>query len=170
MAAKHYLAMIAGRLTEIIATMISAGRCRTTARSLLLTRRAALIRPLCLWASGPIRRLSPRRKTLAAGDYVNIWTSTGTKVRKADASDISTMAHGSSSPLSCPARSRDGLFRRMRITQLSGLTPGTFWLSETAGQVTQTPVTTAGAIVQSLGCYKSATEGSTEIGDPVILA
>jgi hypothetical protein len=57
------------------------------------------------------------------------------------------------------------------ITGLSGLTEGAaYFMSETPGQITDTPVSGAGKVHQYVGFALSATELSFEPGEPVTLA
>lgn len=58
-----------------------------------------------------------------------------------------------------------------KITGLSGLTPGArYYLSETPGAITLTPVTGAGKIHQYVGRALSATVLDFEPDDPIVLA
>lgn len=58
-----------------------------------------------------------------------------------------------------------------RNTALTGLVVGTrYFLSDTPGSFTSTPVQGAGKIHQSIGSGAEATEMATEFGEPIILA
>ena len=107
---------------------------------------------------------------IAAGDFVNVFDDTGTpKIRKADASALSTMAHGF--VLASIADTETGtVYWEGSNTEVTGLTAGNHFLSETAGDATATAPTTSGAIVQSLGVATSATSINFEPQTPVLLA
>ena len=111
-------------------------------------------------------------ENLAAGDFVNIWDSTGVKVRKADASGgLAKKAHGF--VLSSVTSGQNAtVYFEGQNTQLTTLTIGaTYWLSgSTAGAVTTTIPTTTAYIAQSLGIAISATVLNTEIADPIVRA
>lgn len=110
-------------------------------------------------------------ETLDAGDLVNFWDDAGTpKMRKADASG-GKPAHGF--VLDSVSSGVDGkAYTEGLITGFSGLTPGAIqFLSEsTAGDVTETPVTTSGNILQRVGVAESTTTISFERGEPITRA
>lgn len=110
-------------------------------------------------------------QNLDAGDFVNIFDDSGAKVRKANADDISTKAHGyvleavtSGQPAS--------VYTDWFNDQLSALTPGvTYYLSASdPGEVTATAPSAADEIVQRLGVAVSATKLDVEISQPIVLA
>lgn len=111
-------------------------------------------------------------ENLSAGDYVNIWDSTGSKIRKADASGgLGKKAHGF--VLSSVTSGNNGTVYFEGVnTQLTTLTVGaTYWLSgSTAGAVTTTVPTTSGHIAQIVGNAISATAMNTEISTPIVRA
>lgn len=99
-------------------------------------------------------------ENLSAGDFVNIYASSGAKCRKADASTSGKEAHGfvleavaSGNPATIYAPSQTN-------TQLTGLTPGSvYFLSDTTpGAVSATAPTAPGTTVQRLGVATSTTE------------
>lgn len=107
---------------------------------------------------------------LAAGDMVNLHDVGGAwRVRKADASALGTRAHGFVLAAVTSGNNATVYFEGSN-TQRSGLTPGTYFLSETAGAITQTPPTTSGAIVQEVGPSTAATVLNVEIQLPIVLA
>jgi hypothetical protein len=111
----------------------------------------------------------PAYENLSAGNFVNIFDDGGvTKVRKADATSKSKRAHGFVLE-NVTAGSDATVYCDGSNTQLSGLTPGvTYFLSVTAGAVTDTPPTTPGYIIQVVGSAKNATTISVELGEPII--
>lgn len=111
-------------------------------------------------------------ENLAAGDFVNIWDSTGAKVRKADASGgLGKKAHGFVLAGVTSGNNATVYFEGVN-TQVVGLTVGaTYWLSGTTpGGVTTTPPTTSGYIAQVVGNAITATTLNTEISTPIVRA
>jgi hypothetical protein len=102
---------------------------------------------------------------------VNIWNDSGTpKVRKADADDPTKYAQGFI--LADVLNGEDVIvYLSGKVTGLSGLTPGALqFLSSTGGQVTATPPTGSGKIVQQLGTALSSTTMNFEPQPAVQLA
>jgi hypothetical protein len=115
--------------------------------------------------------LIPASENLAAGDFVNIWNSTGAKVRKADATVSGKQAMGFVlAAVTSPANAT--VYRiSQNNTQLTGMTPGVEqFLATTAGGRTETPPSGSGNVVQSLGVAKSATELIFQPKDGIVLA
>lgn len=108
-------------------------------------------------------------ENLAAGDLVNIWNSTGAKVRKADASTSGKEAHGFVlAAVTAPAAAT--VYFEGNNTQVTGLTPGVQFLSTTPGLATGTAPSAAGNVVQRVGFASTATNLNFTSGDPVVLA
>ena len=109
-------------------------------------------------------------EALSAGDFVNIWNSTGVKARKADATVAGKEAHGYvlaayGTPVAATVYF-DGI-----NTGLSGLTVGARqFLSTTAGGRTETAPSTAGNVDQILGVAISATAAIFRPNDPILVA
>src|SRR5574343_48644 len=97
-------------------------------------------------------------ENLAAGDFVNVWSDTGTaKVRKADATTSGKEAHGfvlSSVTLGNPAT----VYFEGSNTAVSGVSPGVVYLSTTAGLSTSSVSGyTGGNVIQRIGFATSTT-------------
>lgn len=109
---------------------------------------------------------------IADGDFVNIYDNGGTVTcRVADASAIGTQAHGFVLAAVSDAAMATVYFEgENNGGGVSGLTGGNVFLSETAGDATNTAPTTSGAIVQKLGVAIAATGVNVEIGTPILLA
>jgi hypothetical protein len=113
---------------------------------------------------------------LAAFDLVHLYNDGGTgKVRKADATDstrpavafVREAATGDSLVSGDTAR----LFFGGNIITTTGRTPGAVqYLSETAGQMTETPPSGTGKVVQVIGRAISPTEVIFEPDEPFVLA
>ena len=109
-------------------------------------------------------------ENLSAGDFVNVYDSSGAKCRKADASTAGKHAHGFV---------LDGVTSGATATvyfegpndQITGATPGDIYLSDsTPGGFTSTAPSGAGKVVQRLGVATSATSINFEAGQRYVLA
>ena len=110
-------------------------------------------------------------ESFSAGDLVNIFDSTGTCARKADASTEGKEAVGfviSSVTAGNPAT----VYFEGTITGLTGLTVGSRQYLDTtsAGGTTETAPSTTSNVVQFIGIALSATEISFEPGEPITVA
>ncbi len=108
-------------------------------------------------------------EALAAGDWVNIWNSTGAKARKADATTAGKHAMGFvlSSYGSAVAAT---VYFEGTNTAVTGQTAGDVFLSTTAGLGTTTAPSAAGNIVQPIGVATSATTVNFQYNRPITLA
>lgn len=109
-------------------------------------------------------------EALAAGDFVNIWNSTGAKARKADGSVAGKEAHG----FVLAAVSSSGtatVYFEGSNTQVTGATPGVQFLSATTpGGFTSTAPSGSGQTVQRIGFATAATVINMQSNPPVVLA
>lgn len=108
-------------------------------------------------------------EALAAGDFVNIFNSTGAKVRKADATVAGKEAHGfvlSAFLISTTAT----VYFEGTNTAVTGATAGVVYLSTSAGLSTSTAPTGAGNVAQRIGFATSATTINFQSQPPVVLA
>lgn len=108
-------------------------------------------------------------EALAAGDFVNIWNSTGAKARKADATVAGKEAHGfvlaavsNGNPATVYFEGTD--------TAVTGQTPGPVFLSTTAGLASNAAPSGSGNVVQRVGFAISATAINFQSQPPVTLA
>ena len=108
---------------------------------------------------------------LAAGDLVNIHSSTGAKVRKADATTAGKEAHGFVLASVISGGNATVYPEENVISGLTGLTPGTrMFLAATAGLNTATAPSATGQVVQDIGVALSATEILFRPRQPITLA
>ncbi len=108
-------------------------------------------------------------ESLAAGDLVNIWNSTGAKVRKADATSVGKEAHGFVlAAFTHPTTAT--VYFEGNNSSVSGLTPGKQFLTTTAGTASTTAPSGSGNVVQGVGYATSATNLNFQSGLPVVLA
>lgn len=168
MAAKKYLRLISGVITEVAGVVTSAGAGNDGDFPVLDStgRLDNSVMPAGLGADTASVTTS---EALAAGDYVNIWNSTGAKARKADATTAGKEAHGF--VLSAVGSgSAATVYFESTNTQVTSQTPGVVYLSTTAGLGTATPPSTAGNVVQRIGFATSATAVNFQSQPPVTLA
>lgn len=108
-------------------------------------------------------------EALSAGDLVNVWNSSGAKVRKADATIAGKEASGFVLSAFGNGAAATVYFEGTN-TAVSGLTPGPQFLSTTAGIATATAPSASGNIVQRVGFAVSATALNFQSQPPVTLA
>lgn len=168
MPAKKFLRLVAGVFTEVAATVTSAGA-GNDGDLVALDSSGRLDNSVMPVGIGVDTKTIAASEALAAGDWVNVWNSTGAKVRKADATTAGKEAHG----FVLAAVSSGGnalVYFEGTNTQVSGQTPGPVYLQTTAGTGGATIPSASGNVVQNLGVAVSATEVNFEHGTPVVLA
>lgn len=162
-----YLAQSAGGVTEVqpITTSAGAGDATKLAQLDAAGRFDTSVMPVGIGADTNSITTS---EALAAGDFVNIWNSTGAKARKADASTAGKEAHGfvlAAVSSGQPAT----VYSEGTNTQVTGMTAGVVYLSTTPGQATATPPSGSGQIVQRLGVAVSTTAVNFQQHQPITL-
>lgn len=194
MAAPRFLALISGRIKQVIAIVTSAGA--GDGEKIVATNTSGILDDSIMGAATtgaskvvktlPDGTLDPSimpsgigadtvsvvtSEALAANDLVNIWNDAGTaKARKADATTEGKEAHGFvlsavSSGLSA------SVYLEGKITGLAGMTAGARqYQSTTPGLRTETPPSTAGNVVQVVGTAVNATTLNFEPQEPVTVA
>lgn len=108
-------------------------------------------------------------EAIASGDLVNIWNSSGAKIRKADATIAGKEAHGFVL-VGVGAASQATVYFEGTNTAMTGLTPGPQYLSTTPGQVINTAPTATNNIVQRVGFAISTSSMNFQSGVPITLA
>jgi hypothetical protein len=121
---------------------------------------------------GPDIATLPITETLAAGDLVNVYDSTGVKARKADASVAGKEANGFTlAGGTYPSPGTAVIYFGGLNTGVSALTPGAlYYLGTTAGLPTATPPSGSAQVVQRVGRATDAGVLVFQPGDPVTLA
>lgn len=168
MAGNKYIANTAGTLTEVAAsqTSVGAGDAGKIPALDAAGRLDTSMMPVGIAADTASVVAS---ENLAAGDFVNIWNSTGAKARKADATVAGKEAHGYViAGVTAPAAAT--VYFEGTNPGVTGQTPGPVYLSTTAGLATATPPSGAGNVVQRIGFATSATAINCQIQLPVVLA
>lgn len=165
--AGNFLDIQGGREVQVAALATSAGA--TDAGKIVKTNAAGEIDPTLIPGADTVRTMTAS-EAISAGDFINVHSSSGAKVRKADATTSGKEAVGYA-----PASISNGASGEIRFggvnSSLSGMTIGARqYLSTTAGGRTETPPSGSGQVVQYLGLALSATELDFENEDGVILA
>ncbi len=107
-------------------------------------------------------------ETIASGDLVNIWDSTGPKVRKADATLAGKEAMGFVLVGGASGASVDVYFEGSN-TAMTGLVAGKRYLSTVAGTSSATAPSGTGNVVQVVGFAISTTAMNFQSGTPITL-
>lgn len=108
-------------------------------------------------------------ENLAAGDFVNVWNSSGARIRKADATTAGKEAHGFVLAAVTSGASGTVYFEGTN-TGVTGQTPGPVFLTTTAGLAGATAPSASGNVVQRVGFAVSATAINFQSQTPVTLA
>ena len=151
MATARYVNLVAGKLKQIVASVTS------TPDAIVAMDATGRIDPGVLPVGVGAETLTvASSENLAGGDFVNLWNSSGAKVRKADATTAGKVAHGFVlAAVTAPANATVYLPSQTN-TGLTGLTVGAdCYLSTTPGLATATPPSGAGNVVQYLGTAHS---------------
>ena len=108
-------------------------------------------------------------EALASGAFVNVWNSTGAKVRNADATIAGKEAYGFVLA-AFGAGAVATVYFEGTNTQVTGQTPGRVFLQITAGTAGTTAPSAAGNVVQIVGFATSATAINFQSNTPLTLA
>lgn len=168
MAAKKFLRFINGVFTEVFGVQTSAGA-GNAGDIVALDDTGRLDNSLMPVGIGADTKSITTSEALAAGDWVNIWNSTGAKARKADATTAGKEVHGFVLAAASSGASALVYFEGTN-TQVTGQTPGPVFLQTTAGTGGATIPSASGNVVQRIGVALSATEVNFEGGPAVTLA
>lgn len=168
MAGNKYLTNNAGTITEVASLQSSAGA-GDAGKIPALDAAGRLDNSMMPSGIGADTASVTSSENLAAGDLVNIWNSTGAKVRKADATTAGKEAHGFVlSAVTSPAAAT--VYFEGSNTGVTGLTPGPQFLSTTAGIATATAPSGTGNVVQRVGFATAAAALNFQAGIPIVLA
>jgi hypothetical protein len=169
MAAKKFLRLINGVLTEIFGVQTSAGA-GNAGDIVALDDTGRIDNSMMPVGIGADTAVIDASEGLAAGDWVNVWNDGGAaKVRKADATTAGKDTHGfvlAAFTSGTPAT----VYFEGTNTQVTGQTPGAVYLQTTAGTGGTTIPSASGNVVQQIGVAVSATAVNFERGAPVVLA
>lgn len=157
MAAKTFLRNVAGRLSEVLGVVTSAGA-GNDGDIPALDSTGRLDQSLMPVGILPEVVVCTTSENLSAGNWVNLYNNASTlTARKADATTSGKEAHGFVLASTTSGQNAT-VYRDGANTQCSGLTLGTeYFLHTTAGGQTSTAPSTSGNVVQPLGQATSAT-------------
>lgn len=168
MAAKKFLRLVNGVLTEIFGVQTSAGA-GNAGDLVSLDDSGRIDNSMMPVGIGADTSAISASETLAAGDWVNVWNNSGAKVRKADATTAGKEAHGFVLAAVTSGNPATVYFEGTN-TQVTGQTPGPVYLQTTAGAGGTTIPSASGNVVQQVGVAVSATAVNFERNMPVVLA
>lgn len=168
MAGDKFLYINAGTVTEKVSNQTSAGA--GDAGKVVALNSAGLLDETMM-PPGVVAdtKTITASEALAAGDLVNVFNSSGVKVRKADASTSNKEAHGyvlAAVLISATAT----VYFEGNNNQITGATPGDLFLSTTPGLTTSTAPSGSGNVVQRVGFATAATSMNFQSNDPIVLA
>lgn len=166
--ADKYIVQNSGSLKEVEATVASVGA-GSAGDIVALDGNGKLDNSVMPTGIGADTALIEASEDLAAGDFVNIYESTGAKCRKADATVVGKEAHGFVLAVVTSGSNATVYFEGTN-NQVTGLTAGVQFLDTTAGLCTLTAPSASGNIVQKLGIALSATSMNFEAANPIELA
>ena len=169
MAAKKFLRLVNGVLTEIFGVQTSAGA-GNAGDLVSLDDSGRIDGSMMPVGIGADTSNVVASEALAAGDFVNVWNDAGAfKVRKADATAAGKEAHGFVLAAVASAGTATVYFEGTN-TQVTGQTPGTVFLQTVAGKGGAVPPSAPGNAVQQIGVATGATTINFERGTVVTLA
>jgi hypothetical protein len=169
MAGQKFITNNAGTLTELAAIQSSAGA-GDAGKIPALDAAGKFDNSMMPTGIGADTASIQASENLAAGDYVNVWSSSGNfRVRKADATTAGKEAHGF--VLAAVTSGQNGtVYFEGTNTGVTGQTPGPVFLATTAGQGAAAAPSSSGNVVQRIGVATSATSVNFENNPPIVLA
>ena len=168
MAAKKFLRLVNNLVTEVLGIQTSAGAANA-GDIVALDDSGRIDNSMMPVGIGADTAVIAASEALAAGDWVNVWNSTGAKARKADATTSGKEAHGFVLAAVTSGANATVYFEGTN-TQVTAQTPGPVFLQTTAGTGGATAPSASGNVVQRLGVAVSTTAVNFEGGVPVVLA
>lgn len=167
MAANTYLAIgtTPQDFQEVSATQTSAGI--GNANQIIALDATGFISSTMLPDTGVITMTAS--ESISAGAFINIWSSTGVKVRNADSS-TPTKAHGFVNAAISNAGTGAVILQPAINTGVTSLTIGTAYFLSTTGSVTATKPTSSGNIIQAVGVANATTSIVAAIGPTIVRA
>lgn len=171
MAAKRFLGLVAGRIKQIAAVVVSAGA-GNDGDLVALDASGKLDASVLPAGVGQNTVSATASEALAAGDLVNLYNNAGTiNARKADATAEGKECHGFVKAAVANAATATVFTSGNILTGLTGLTPGARqYVATSPGARTETPPATAGNVVQMVGVAVSATSIAFEPEEPITVA
>ena len=172
MAAKRYLALVAGRIKQLAAVVTSAGNAND-GDLVALDSTGKLDASVLPSGLGQNTISAVASEALAANDLVNVYNNAGVAtVRKADATAEGKEATGFVKSAVSNAGTATIFTSGQFITGLTGKTIGSrqYLSAATPGAMTETPPAVAGNVVQKVADAYSATAAIFEPEEPITVA
>jgi hypothetical protein len=168
MAAKKFLRLVAGTFSEVVGIVTSLGAANDGDIPALDStgRLDASVMPVGLGAETVVIAAT---ENLAAGDWINIYDSTGAKCRKADAATNKPAVGFVLNNVTSGANAT--IYLEGTNTAATGKTPGArqYLSATTPGLTQETQATGAGVISQCVGWATGATTVTSQVEAPVTL-
>lgn len=169
MAAKKFLRLVAGVMTEIFGVQASAGA-GNAGDIVALDDNGRIDNSMMPVGIGADTASIQASEALSAGDWVNVYNSAGSaRARKADATTAGKAADGFVLAAVASGANATVYFEGTN-NQVSGQTPGDVFLQTTPGAGGATVPSTTGNVVQRVGTAVSATAVNFERAAPITLA
>lgn len=171
MAAQKFLALVSGRIRQVVATIVSLGASSDGAL-VALDASGKLDTSVLPAGIGQNTVSATASEALSAGQLCNIYNNTGVvSVRKADATAEGKEANGFVKAAFASGATVTVYVAANVISGLSGLTPGARqYLATTAGARTETPPNGSGNVVHDVGYALDTTSMMFDPNVPVTLA
>jgi hypothetical protein len=166
MPAKKYLSNNNGVLTEVVASQTSAGAA-DGGKIVALDDQGKLDNSMMPVGIGADTAIVVTSEALSAGDWINIWNSSGAKARKADAASAKE-CHGFVLAAVTSGGNATVYFEGTN-NMVNTQTPGQVFLGNAGVGVSAAP-TAAGSMVQRIGIAVSDTAVNFERSQPIVLA
>ena len=168
MAGNKYLKNNVGTITEQEASQSSAG-VTDAGKIIALDATGKIDTTMMPTGIAADTALIATSEALAAGDFINIYNSSGAKCRKADASTAGKEAHGFVLAAVDSGNNATVYFEGTN-TQVTGQTPGVVFLSATSpGLATPTAPSSTGNVVQRIGFATGTTTINFQSQVPIVL-
>lgn len=168
MAAKKFLRLIGGVLTEVFGVQTSAGAANA-GDIVALDDTGRIDNTMMPVGIGADTAQLAASEALTGGNWINVWNDAGTaKMRKADATVAGKEVDGFVLAAVSSGATGTAYFEGTN-TQVTGQTPGSVFLQTTPGLCGAAVPSAAGNVVQRVGTAVSATAVNFERGTPVTL-
>lgn len=169
MAAKKFLRLISGVLTEVFGVQTSAG-VANAGDIVALDDTGRIDNTMMPVGIGADTAQLVASEALTGGNWINVWNDAGTaKMRKADGTVAGKEVDGFVLAAVSSGATGTAYFEGTN-TQVTGQTPGSVFLQTTPGLCGATVPSASGNVVQRVGTAVSATAVNFERGTPVTLA
>lgn len=158
MSVQRFLALIAGKLSELVPATSSAGA-GSAGQIVALNAAGAVDITMMPSGIGANTFTGPATAAISAGMLINLYSNAGVvSIRPADSTAAGSKADGYATSAIASGANGTVNLGPGAITGLSGLTAGSDYYLSTVGGISDTPPSAAGNVVQYVGKATSATE------------